>query len=369
MKIIGERNDMLKGIQTVQNAIGDKTILPILSNVLIETISNTGIQISATDLKITISCFIPLEVVGKGTITIPAKRFSDIVRELPEKKIEMDANEENKVKISCEKIKFSIMGLPKEDFPKLPLLKKGEKTFSIKVSVLKDMIRKTIFSVAQDDTRYILNGANMHCQDNTITMACTNGHRLSWIKQDIEEKFPNEFSIIIPSKALVELNKILTEEEGSVTITISENKAEFKVDNISMICNLIEGQFPNVDQIIQKKQEKLTTIATEDLLKATKRVSIVAMDKSSSVKLNVTPNKLIISANTPEIGEADEQVDISYSGEETSIIINYKYLLDIIKNIQSPITEMQFTDPSTAVVFKPEKIKNYLGLIMPIRPS
>ena len=363
MKVIGERNNLLKGIQTVQGVVGDKTILPILANVIIET-TNGGISFTVTDLKISIKIFLQLEVLEKGTITLPAKKFNDIIRELPEKKIEL-TTEEHKVKISCDKINYQILGSPKEEFPKLPTIKE-ESVLTINSSIFKNMIKKTIFSSSSDDTRYVLSGCFLKINKNIISLSTTDGHRLSYYEH--KGSYNTGLNVIIPNKTLNELLKII-EEEKELHVLLSKNKIKFKIDNIEIISSLVEGEFPNTDGVLKKEYKENVAVETEKFIKSTKRVSIVATEKSNAIKLLFSNNLLTVFSQTPDIGEAKEDIEIKYPGPETLFLINYKYLLDAIKSIEEESTEINFNEATTSILITPKSSKNLMHIIMPIRQS
>lgn len=368
MKLICEnKSNLIKGIQLVHNIIGDKTILPILANILIDT-GEDGIYISSTDITISIKVFIPLKIEEKGSITIPAKKFNDIVRELPEGKIEIKTMDNNRVRITCGDVMYNIMGLPKQEFPKFPDIKKGGTSFKTDSITLRELIRKTIFAVAEEQTRLTLNGGCINFLNDSIKLITTDGRRLALNTVKIKGNSETEISIIIPMKCMAELQRMLPDDK-EVEVTLFENKIAFETGDIVFVSSLIEGQYPKFDEVVNRKEGKKLLVNAERLLSAAKRVSIVAVDKAGAVKLNISKNKLLINASTSELGEAEEKIEIKYGDKEDFLILNSKYLIDALRNMGSTDIEINFIDSYNAVLFKPLNDPNYICIIMPIRPA
>ncbi|MBU4310772.1 DNA polymerase III subunit beta, partial [bacterium] len=252
MKINCFQGDLIRGIQTVGSAVAGRATLPILTNILLEA-KKGKIELSATDLEIGIKCSVPAQVKKEGAITIPAKRFSDIVRELPEGPVEMEA-EDSQMKISSSGIFFKVLGLPAEEFPTLSGVE-SENRFSLDSQLLRGMVQKTIFANSRDETRYILNGSYLEMETDRIIMTATDGHRLATVSRRIEKGLKKKIGAIIPTKALNELNRLL-EEPKEVEAAIGENQISFSLDGIILSSKLIEGQFPDYKQLIPKKSTK-----------------------------------------------------------------------------------------------------------------
>lgn len=373
MKIMYEdKNNVIKGLQVVQNIIGDSAILPIISNILIETKEN-NIILTATDLIISIKTSIPIKIVEKGSITIPARKFSEIVKELPDEKTEIEVKE-NKVKITCGDCLYNIMGIPKQEFPKFPEVKKGGTSFIINSDVLKELIRMVIFAVAQEPTRKTLNGICLTYIKDIIKLTATDGKRLAFIESKVKgagslaEESSTDINIIIPSKCMTELQRILPDDKN-VEVLIFENKVAFETENITVVSSLIEGQYPEFDEIINREGGKKIVLDSEKLFGAVKRVAIVVIEKGGGVKLNISKNKLVLNASTSELGEAEEKIEIKYDGEDELIVLNSKYLIELLRNIGSSEIEVNFVDASNAIIFKPSNYKDYKCVLMPIRSA
>lgn len=365
MKFTCKRSDLAHGVQTVLNAVSSRNTLPILSNILVETDKNV-IRLTTTDLEVSIKCQIPAEVSSSGSITIPAKRLSEIVRELPDSEISLSVSDNAVVTLVCEKTRFKINGLPKDDYPVLPKVK-SDKGFNLAKKTLQGMIKKTIFAVSTDETRYVLNGVFFIVEGQTMRLVATDGHRLAMIEHTLEKNPNQKFNYIVPAKALQELSKILG-EEGEVNIQINDNQIIFENPEVVLMSRLIDGQFPNYDQVIPKQSDKHISCNKDFLLSATRRVSLMASDKSSSIKYTISANQLMITANTPEVGEAQEEMEINYTGETITIAFNAKYVIDVLKNITSETCLMELSTNLNPGVFKPEtKDEVYVCIVMPMR--
>ncbi len=360
-----KKSDLLHGVQTVFNAVSSRNTLPILSNILFET-GKDSIKLSATDLEVSIICTIPAMISAQGSITIPAKKFSDIVRELPDKDINVKVTDNNLITLNCDKSIFKINGLPKDEYPVLPKTK-GDDGANFSQTLLLDMIRKVIFSVSTDETRYVLNGVLMVLENDIMRMVSTDGHRLSFIEQKLSTTTSQKINNIIPAKALQELIKILS-SEGELNIQLNENQIIFSTPDITLMSRLIDGQFPNYEQVIPKKVEKKINCSTDKYLSATRRVALMASDKSNSVKYMFSQNQMLVTANTPEIGEAQEEMEVDYLGDSITVAYNAKYILDVMKNLGTDEFILELTSNLNPGVFKPKTDQyNYLCVIMPMR--
>lgn len=373
MEISCKREELLKGIQTVQAVVGTKSTLPILANLLLE-VRGKKMDMTATDLEVGIRCSIDVEVSRPGAITLPAKTLSEVVRELPAEEVKIEVEEKSRVKINSGQAIFNLMGLAKEDYPVLPKFKTdGE--FSINRELLGDMIRKTIFSVSQDETRYVLCGIYFRVEKGKVTMVSTDGRRLSYISKDIEIEKKKEAKIIIPTKAVNELNRILTQiatkeeekKEGKVKISIEENQVGFMIDDTVLISRLIEGHFPSYEQVIPRSSEIKLKINTEELLQATRRVALLTTEKANSIRYSLKKNKLVISANTEGLGEARDVVGIDYAGGEMEIAYNPQFVISVLRNIGCEEIYLELTNSLNPCLIRPTTGEDYISIVMPMR--
>ena len=364
MKIKTEKEPLVKAIQTFQNVISTKATLPILSNFLMET-QKGKIHMAATDLDVGISLSLPVEIAEEGSITIPAKRFFDIVRDLPEGQIDITVRKNNSISIETQKCFFKLMGLPKEEFPKLPKLHEKE-SITLDQQLLKNMLTLTHFAVSREETRYILNGVLFVAKGKSIKLVATDGRRLALIEKALE--LPGDFKkeVIVPVKAIQELIRNL-QDEGEVKIAFGENQISFQFDNMVLVSRLIEGQFPNYEQVIPKEGKDKIRIDREKFLGAAKRVSILTSPDSQSIKIDLFKDKLIFSKNSPDMGEAREEIDIEHKGQEFSVGFNPQYLIEALKNLKDQDISLELTGPESPGVIRAEG--NYVYIVLPMQLS
>ncbi len=364
MKFSCNQEELLRTIQIVQSVVATKNTLPILENVLIETEKDT-IKLVGNDLEVGLRCFMPAQVLQKGSITVPAKKLNEIVRELPLKELEIEVNDNYQMTIKYENGKVRLFGLPIDDFPILPEFKE-EISFSIPQKVFKDMISLIFFAISADATRYVLNGAYLMIDGKKISLVATDGYRLAVVERQLEKPYKDKKGVIIPSKALNELNKAL-KDEGDVKLNILENQIIFVVDNLFLTSRLIEGQFPNYEQVIPKKSDKKIRAKTDDLLKAVRRVSVFSVEKSASIKLEAQKGQLVITASAPELGEAKEEIKVNYDGDPIVAAYNGRFIQDVLKVVKQPETMLELSEALNPAIIRPEGDNSYLCVIMPMR--
>jgi DNA polymerase-3 subunit beta len=373
MEITCKREELLQGVQTVQSVVGTRSTLPVLANILLEA-KGEKMDMTATDLEVGVKCSVDAEVLEPGAITVPARTLSEVVRELPTGDVKIRVDENNRVGINSGQAVFNLLGLPREDYPVLPKFKTdGEILFDR--NLLSEMIKKTIFSVSQDETRYVLCGIYFHLDKGRIKMVSTDGRRLSYISRDIEIDKRKEAKAIIPTKALNELNRILsqpgtkgeTEIPGKVKMSIEENQVGFMIDDTVLISRLIEGHFPNYEQVIPRKSDIKLKINTEELLQATKRVALLTTERSNAIKYSLKKGKLVISASTEGLGEARDVVGIDYVGEEMEIAYNPQFLIDILRNIGCEEVFLELTNSLNPCLIRPTTGEDYISIVMPMR--
>lgn len=364
MRVQCNKEEILNGIQQIQNVVSSRTTLPILSNVLIEA-DGENITLTTTDLEVGMQCRLPAKISRAGTTTIPAKRFSSIIRELPKNELDLEVSDNHVASIKCGSSFFRILGLAKDEFPKFPDFK-GVDSFQLEQPILKEMLKKTVYCVSHDETRYVLNGVYMVAKENKIICVATDGRRLALSEKNVE--LPKDFSkeVIIPSKAVNELNRIL-QDDGTVKIQISENQIAFELNNCVLVSRLIDGHFPNYKQVIPEKVIQKIRINCHDLEKAVKRAALLTTDKSNSVKFNFKKGELVITANTPDVGEARENLNIDFEGDEVSIAYNPIFVLDVLKNITEEAVIIELIDEMNPGVLRSEM--DFLCVIMPMRMS
>lgn len=363
MKFETKREDLLNGIQIVQNIITPKATLPILSHILLEAQSDK-LRLVATDLDIGISCVIPVNVQETGAITVPAKRFSDIIKELPDEDISVVAKKNNSIIITTQTCQFKIAGLSPTEFPKLPEFKDKE-VITIEQATLKQMLSLTSFAASFDETRYILNGILFKIAKDRLILVATDGKRLAIAERKLQKNTDKEMRIIVPIKAIQELNRNLS-DVGELSLILGNNQALFDLGTAIVISRLIEGEFPDYQQVIPPASENKMGIGREDFLLAIRRAALLATPDYQAVKLEVFQDKLVVSKSTPDVGESSEEVAVEYRGKEMAIGFNPNYLIDVLKNLREERIALELTDSEKPGVIRSE---GYTYIVLPMRLS
>ena len=367
MKIKMEKTELLKGIQTVGSVITPKNVLPILSNILFETVKNK-IKLTTTDLDMGISIILDAEIIEPGAITIPTKRLSDIIKELPLGQVNLTIKKNNIVDIQLGSCEFKLMGLPKEEFPKLPELKDKE-IIILEQDVLKKMLCLTSFAVSHEETRYVLNGLLLEIkkvQDEdaiVVKLVGTDGRRLAAVEKKLPLKTHKDIKIIIPYKTIQELLRNL-KEEGTVSLVVGQNQAFFEMDGVTIISRLIEGDFPDYQKVIPHAVHTKIKLNKEEFILVLRRANLLTTPDFQAVKFELFKNKLVVSKSTPDVGEFKEEIPLEYSGKELVIGFNPNYFLDMLKNWQEAEFSLELYDAEKpGVVRSPE----YVYIVQPMR--
>lgn len=370
MKLTIKKEEILRALQRIQGVVDKKNTMPILSNMLL-TADGKGVEIVATDLEIGLRGRYDAKVEQPGAVTVSAKKMFEIVRELPEEDVQIKVEDSSWVRIVSGHSQFKLVGLPKDEYPSLPdVIEEGMLT--IDGAVLRDMIKKTLYAVGENDARYVLNGLFVHITASaggvSMRMVGTDGHRLSIIDRALAENRREE-SVIIPKKAMVELRRILEEGDAAKPLQIgfSKNHALFKRDGLVMVTKLIDGNYPNYQQVIPPQSTKKIKLAKDQLMHAVKRVSILSKEKTNAVKLQLENNTLILSTNNPEVGEASEELVIDYTGDSLAIGFNSRYLMDVLMASDKETISLELNDPLSPCLIREEGDEAYRAVVMPMR--
>jgi DNA polymerase-3 subunit beta len=367
MNLTISKEQIINGLQAVQNVVSARTTLPILSNVLLRA-EGERLEFTATDLDVTIVCGVEAKVKKPGSSTVPVKKLFGIVRELTNLDIDVEVDDKNMCVVRSGASFYKINGLGADEFPPLPKFKEDKKVV-LPQETLKSMMKKTSFAISTDESRYVLNGIFLSLKDHKLTMVATDGRRLALVDEemDISEKSQGEF--ILPAKAVNELNRLL-QDKGEVEIRYAENQASFtlkdeKGASILIITKLIEGNYPNYRQVIPAETKERLTLVREEFLHALRRAEIMTSEKSNSVKLSFGKNKLEITANSPEVGEAKESLAINYKGPEMAIAFNPKYVIDPLNALMEDEVFLELIDELSPGVLKING--PFLYVVMPMR--
>jgi DNA polymerase-3 subunit beta len=330
MKFSVSKEKLLAGLQTVQNVVNTRTTLPILSNVLLQA-REGQLRLTTSDLDVGVSGSIEAQVEREGATTLPARRLSTIVRELPASEIYIEIDAKNYASIRCGQSFFKIAGLPEEEFPPLARFEQA-RTFTLKQKELGDALKKTSYAISTDETRYVLNGILFSFRENKLTMVATDGRRLALV--DLEVEFPrsDEVDVIVPTKCVTELARLVG-DAGDLRMSVSENQVAFEIGATLLVSKLVEGSYPNYRQVIPGEPKERITLERQLFLEAVHRVSLLASEKSNSVKLVFSKNNIEIMANSPDIGEARESIPVAYKGKEFAIAFNPEFLMAPLRNL------------------------------------
>jgi DNA polymerase-3 subunit beta len=371
MKLKIKKEEILRGLQRIQGVVEKKNTMPILSNMLL-TADGKGVEIIATDLEIGLRGHYAAEVEKPGSVTVSAKKMYEIVRELSAEDIQIKVEDGNWVKVVSGHSQFKLVALPKDEYPALPDVAE-DGMIAIEGETLREMIKKTLYSVGENDARYVLNGLFIHLSPAknglNIRMVGTDGHRLSMIDRVIDAKHKEE-SMIIPKKAMMELRRLLEEEDSSsaeLRIGFSKNHALFKRDGLVMVSKLIDGNYPNYLQVVPAKSTKKVSVSKDVFTHAVKRVSILSKEKTNAVKLQLEKDTLILSTNNPEVGEASEELSVDYKGEGITIGFNSRYLMDVLSAMDRANIALELSDALSPCLITEEGDEHYKCVVMPMR--
>lgn len=367
MKIFCSKDALLSGVNAVQKAISSKNTLPVLQGIWMNADSQS-LQFAATDLEMGIRCEVTSDVTEEGTMVVPAKLFSEIVRKLPDTIITLEENDKA-ITISYNDCKIILNGYDPEEFPLLPDLM-DPVTFTLPTLIFKNMIRQTIFSCSIEENRPVFTGILLHIEGTNIRLVATDTHRLAYCIAPLSNNEESSFSGIIPAKTLSEIYRLLKDEDEDLTISYGNNQVVFQFGSIYLLSRLIDGQFPNYKQVIPQTCETKVILSAKNLLETVERASVLTRDKSGAniIKINVENDQLRID-QTSELGKISEQIGVQMEGKDVSIAFNAKFLIDVLKVIDSDQILFQLSGPFSPGVLKPLDNSNYIYLVLPVRTS
>jgi DNA polymerase III subunit beta len=365
MEVVLDRDAFLRGLQMVQNIVEPRpTTLPILANVLLEADAET-LTITATDLEVGARVSIPARATSKGGVTVSARKLGEIVRELPASALTLRVGDNATVHLRCAGVSYRLVGLAPDDFP--PVVPPAPASWlRLEASVLRGMIARTSFAVSHDESRYALNGVLFVVGDKELKLVATDGHRLALARCPIAEPV-SPVTAIVPRKAVSEVGRVLGASE-EIRIAFTENQFLLDMPGFVMTARLIEGQFPNYEAVIPKGHPGRLAISRAALTAALRRVSVMADDRNKPVKIVLAPGALKLSASSQELGEAEEGIDVDYTGAELAIAFNSRYVLDALSPLESEAVVFEFKDGlSPGVVRAADEADGYRCVIMPMR--
>lgn len=372
-----QRNQLISHLQRAQNIVERKTTLPILSHILMET-EASGLRLSSTDLEVGVTETCEAEILKKGSTTIHARKFFEIIREIPEGEIRLEQKEEQ-LEIRAGRSRFRLRSLPPDEFPRIPAIQATE-SVNLSGEVLQEMIQKVFVSVSADETRYTLTGILTHMarqEDQTVLrMVSTDGHRLSVCERPLPDtKCLSAFEkpaegqdkdIILPKKGVQEIKRLLEEGLGEIEFGLFQENAFVRKGNLSMIMRLVQGRFPDYMAVFPSEIERSIVADALVLEESLRRVSVLSTEKSKGIRLSVKPGKLTFFSNSPEIGEAEEEVDVAYEGDVFDVAFNVRYLLDFLQTVKGEVT-IGFGAGLKPCLIRQRDDDKYSYIVMPLR--
>ncbi len=367
MKFTITREQFQEGLQAVAGSVPTKTTLPVLSNILLEA-THDGVRLSGTDLDIAVSTTVPASVDQEGSITVPARKLAEIVRELPNASIRITASGEQRITIECGRSKFRLLGLPKDEFPAFPAVK-FDGGWKATAGNLQKLITHVAFAASTEESRPILNGVLWELRPDRMRMVATNGHRLARMDVPTATAGGAQADLIVPPKALEQIRKLFSAED-EIDVARSENHLGFRSPTTQVFTRLIEGPYPNYEQVIPRENDKVMTADKSAISSALRRMSIVASDQTHRIRMAFANGSCKLSVQTPDLGEAQEEVTVTYEGDALEIGFNAAYMLEVLKYIPTDEVRMTFKAPERAATCEPvgwDDPASFLALVMPLR--
>jgi DNA polymerase III subunit beta len=372
MKLSCLQENLSKGLGIVGRAVATRTTLPITNNVLLST-DEGRLKLAATNLEMAISHWIGAKVEEEGAITVPARLLTEFVNSLPAgEKVDMKLVGKT-LELRCARFEARISGVDAADFPPIPKVDEGIKT-KVDTDTLRQAINQVVFAAATEESRPVLTGVDAQFDGNLVTLAAADGFRLAVYRMPLTANVKEKAEVIIPSRTLNELNRLIADDEETVDITVNPNKSQvmFHMKKTQLVSQLVQGTFPKYSQLIPQSFAGRATVSVADFLRACKMASIFARDGSGIVRLIMTPGgdlapgKIVISSKSEELGEDIGEIDAAVEGQEAKIAFNGKYLTDVLGVVKEQKVTLETTNPSSPGVIKPVGTDNYLHVVMPM---
>ncbi len=373
MKVSVSQQNLAHGLSIVSRAVAPRTTLPVLSNVMLAT-DDGRLRLSATNLELGITCWIGAKVEEEGSFTVPARTFTDLVNTLPNEVLSLVLNSRTQsLEIHSTASSSEVKGIDAQEFPPMPV-PEADAGVVLNVADLKEMIQQVVFAASADEARPVLMGAQIILEGNEMMMAAADGFRISVKRTPLSAPLANPVNIIVPAKALTELARVAVDGEQTVTMTVPSGRGQviFTLKDVEVASQLIEGKFPDCNQIIPRTYKTRTVLTTQSLLAACKRAEVFAREGSNVVRLNLKPagesamGVVEISAMNEETGKSDEGVDATIEGANLLIAFNVRFLREVLEVIRTPNVALETTAPNTPGVVKPVSDDSFVHVIMPM---
>jgi DNA polymerase-3 subunit beta len=373
MKFSIERGEFQRGLGRIQSIVEKRNTMPILANALLEVSGKKegALEIAATDLEVGIRSSHPCEVAKPGRLTVSARKLHEIVRELPDEMVHLEASSNAYLTLRCARAEFTLAGTTADEYPSLPNFAPKSLTV-VPAAVLSEMIDRTMYAASTDETRYNLNGVYVEriTETGKLRMVATDGHRLAYVDRALGDGLTSldTAGVIIPRKGLAELKKLVDEEDADeIELGFEGNNGLARKGSVTLTMRLIEGEFPNYRQVIPTERGQQLILPTEVITHALRRVALLSAERSRAVKLELSEGQLRLSSNNPDLGDAREEVDIDYAGEATSIAFNARYLIDAVSAARSKEIRFGFRDALSPAELSPGDDADALAVVMPMR--
>ena len=373
MKLSCLQENLNHGLNVVGRAVAARTTLPITNNILITT-DQSRLKLAATNLEMAITCWIGAKIEEEGAITVPARLLTEFISSLPNDKIDISLSPRTKtLELKCARFEARISGVDAKDFPPIPKVEEGITT-KVEVNVLQQGINQVAFAAAIEESRPVLTGVDAQFKDDLLTLAAADGFRLAVFRLPLAAPIEEPTEVIIPARTLAELNRLTADQEEAVEITVNPNKSQalFRLKDIELVSQLVQGTFPNYTQLIPQSFNTRMIVSVDEFLRATKTASIFARDGSGIVRLVITPGsaktpgKLTVSARSEEIGDDVGEIDATVEGEESKVAFNGKYLTEVLSVLHETQVALETTNSSSPGVLRPVGMDNYLHVVMPM---
>ncbi|MFN2499198.1 MAG: DNA polymerase III subunit beta [Pyrinomonadaceae bacterium] len=368
MQFVVSKQNLQRELAYVQGVVEKKNTIPVLSNILIESVGENNVRLTGTDLDVTIRCDMDAEVSTTGSICVQARKLFEIARLLPDAPVTFRKEDNDWVTVTCDKTRFKMVGVARDAFPEVPSFKSAPTKLS--AEIIKSFIDKTIFAITQEESRYTLSGAKFILDETGAKMVTTDGHRLAYVERKGVSKNGNDaIDTLIPRKTLAELTKLTTGFEGEISLGLDNNHIFFEVGPRLLVSRMLYGQFPNYDMVMPKNNDKSVQFDCGLLNAAVRRVALMSDERSHAIRFHLEPNQLVISSQNAEEGEASETIQAEYSGEETDIGFNAQYLQDFLNVIGDGAVAFEFKDGNSQAQLRPAEggDYDYKYVVMPMR--
>ena len=373
MKLTCPQDNLSKGLAIVGRAVSTRSTMPILSNVLLAT-DGPRLRLSATNLELSINCWIEAEIEQEGRVAVPARLLQEFVNSLPSAPVKMELNPSNRVvKMQCLRTDGNIRGVSADEFPSIPTVEGGA-AFRQPAHLLKEMINQVAIAAATDDSRPIFTGV-LTTIGQTMTMVAADGFRLGIRSTALENGPEEEMTLIIPARSLQEMARVLPDGKGQdemveIALTPNKNQVMFRTTSVELVSRLIEGQFPNYKQIMPKEPKTTVVVPTSEFLNASKTASFFARDSANIVRLHMESGELTVRAESTELGDNESRIDAIVEGEPSAdIAFNAKYLTDALNVVEAEQTKLEIVSPGSPGVIRPVDSTDYVHIIMPMATS